>query len=232
MVGWLKRLTLAALLTGSFCSQGEAAPPQVPETIYEWVQSSARMNYFFNKEQIRYGVDEKGHIDLNLLIVPTLKTYDTVQIDDVIEKRRWRDLPTEGFEGLAGEADYIRINLKKQEATIDSVHLLDSQFSTLEETQPNEVLKIADLAPKNLNRVFFEAIIDYAEKHQEELIARTKGELTDHDRERLEKERRDREKQLEKERKEREKQLEKERKAAEKAAKEKAKAEEKRRSSK
>lgn len=232
MVGWLKRLTLAALLTGSFCSQGEAAPPQVPETIYEWVQSSARMNYFFNKEQICYGVDEKGHIDLNLLIVPTLKTYDTVQIDDVIEKRHWRDLPTEGFEGLAGEADYIRINLKKQEATIDSVHLLDSQFSTLEETQPNEVLKIADLAPKNLNRVFFEAIIDYAEKHQEELIARTKGELTDHDRERLEKERRDREKQLEKERKEREKQLEKERKAAEKAAKEKAKAEEKQRRSK
>lgn len=214
MAGWLNRLTLAALLTGSVFSPGEASPlPQVPNTIYEWVQSSARMNYFFNKEQLHYGVDEKGHIDLNLLIVPTLKTYDTVQIDDVMEKRRWRDLPTEGFDRLAGEADYIRINLNTQEVITDTVHLLDFQLATLEETNPGDVLKITDLAPKNLNRVFFEAIIDYAEKHQDELIARTKGELSDHDRERLEKER-----------KEREKQLEKERKAAEKAEKEKAKA--------
>lgn len=214
MTEWLKRLTLTALLAGSACSPSEAAPlPQVPETIYEWVQSSARMNYFFNKEQIHYGVDETGHIDIDLLIVPTLKTYDTVQIDDVMEKRRWRDLPTEGFEGLAGEAAYIRINLKTQEVLTEKVHLLDFQLSPLEETTSTDVLKIAELAPKNLNRIFIEAIIDYAEKHQEELIARTKGELTEHDRKRLEKER-----------KEREKQLEKERKAAEKAEKEKAKA--------
>lgn len=214
MTEWLKRLTLAVLLAGSACSPSEAAPlPQVPEKIYEWVQSSARMNYFFNKEQIHYGVDETGHIDIDLLVVPTLKTYDAVQIDDVMEKRRWRDLPTEGFEGLAGEAAYIRINLKTQEVITDKVHLLDFQLSTLEETTPGDVLKIAALSPKNLNRVFIEAIIDYAEKHQEELIARTKGELTEHDRKRLEKER-----------KEREKQLEKERKAAEKAEKERAKA--------
>ena len=218
MAGWLKRVTLAALLMGLPCSSSEASPlPQVPETIYEWVQSSARMNYFFNKAQIHYGVDENGHIDLTLLVVPTLKTYDTVQIDDVMEKRRWRDLPTAGFEDLAGEADYIRIDLKAQEIITDAVHLLDSRLSTLEETKPGDVVKLADLAPKNLNRIFFSAIIDYAEKHQDELIARTKGELTEHDRE-----------QLEKARKEREKELEKERKAAEKAAKEKAKAEEKR----
>lgn len=217
MAGWWKRVALAAVLMGSLYSSSEASPlPQVPKTIYEWVQSSARMNYFFNKEQIHYAVDENGHIDLTCLVVPTLKTYDTVQIDDVMEKRRWRDLPTEGFEGLAGEADYLRIDLKTQEVTTDTVHLLDFQLSTLEETKPGDVVKLAELSPKNLNRIFIEAIIDYAEKHQDELVARTKGELTAHDRE-----------QLEKARKEREKALEKERKAAEKAAKEKAKAEEK-----
>ncbi|MGP1367147.1 MAG: hypothetical protein ACTTKW_07515 [Schwartzia sp. (in: firmicutes)] len=228
MTGWRKYLTVAALCLGAACARGEAAPlPAVPDTIYEWVQSSARMNYFFNKEQIHYGVDEKGFIDLDVLVVPTLKTYDTVQIDDVLEKRRWRDQPTVGFEGLSGEAAYIRIDLKKREVVTDTVHLLDFHLSTLEETKPGDVVKIDTLSPKNLSRVFYEAIIAYAEKHQETLIARTKGELTEADRTRLERERHEREKALEKERQEAEKRMAKERKAAEKAAREKAKAEEK-----
>ena len=31
----------------------EAAPPAIPEDVFEWVQSSARSNYFFNKSQAR-----------------------------------------------------------------------------------------------------------------------------------------------------------------------------------
>ena len=219
MAAWLQRLALAAMLTTAAIMPAEAArEPQVPETLYEWVQSSARMNYFFNKEQIHYDVDEHGVIDLNRLIVPTLKTYDAVQVDDIIEKRRWRDQPTDGYEDLAGEANYIRIDLKKRQVTIDAVDLLDSHLTTLERTTPGLVVKLADLTPQNLNRVFYEKIIEYTEQHRDEIIARTKGELSEHDR-----------KMIENEAKEREKQLEKERKAAEKEARERAKEEKRRR---
>ena len=176
------------------------------------------MNYFFNKEQIHYAVDEHGSINLNQIIVPTLKTYDTVQVDDIIEKRHWRDQPTDGYEDLAGEANYIRIDLKKRQVTIDAVELLDSHLSTLERTTPGLVVKLTDLTPQNLNRVFYEKIIEYTEKHRDEIVARTKGELSEHDR-----------KMIENEAKEREKQLEKERKAAEKEARERAKEEKRRR---
>ena len=49
---WIYVLT--PLLALSISWTAAAAEPKVPETIYQWVQSSERMNYFFNKEEMRY----------------------------------------------------------------------------------------------------------------------------------------------------------------------------------
>lgn len=218
MVSWLKRLLLASALAGATLAPAEAAVVEVvPETIYEWVQSSARVNYFFNRQEIQYEVDDKGIINLQVLLVPILKTYDAVQIEDVLDKRRWRDMTTDGFEDLAGEANYVRIDLEKQQVMVKEIHLLDSRLWALEKTAPAEVLQLSELTPQNLHRVFYQKIMEYAAKHQTELIERSKGTLSEED-----------QKRLEKERKEREKQLEKERRAAEKEARERAKAEKKR----
>ena len=67
-----------------------AEPPAVPEDIYQWVQSTARQNYYFNKQQMCYEIRADGTVDEHVLIVPTLRTYDDVQLQDVISKRRWK----------------------------------------------------------------------------------------------------------------------------------------------
>ena len=77
MKRWIGAMLLMALCTLSTVP-AMAAPPKVQETIFQWVQSSSRANYYFNKQQICYAVDDKGMIDMNTLIVPTLKTYDDV----------------------------------------------------------------------------------------------------------------------------------------------------------
>ena len=55
-----------------------AEPPAVPEDIYQWVQSTARQNYYFNKQQMCYEIRADGTVDEHVLIVPTLRTYDDV----------------------------------------------------------------------------------------------------------------------------------------------------------
>jgi len=40
---------------------------QVPENIYQWIDSSPRGNYFFNFQQTNYAVKDDGTIDLNTL---------------------------------------------------------------------------------------------------------------------------------------------------------------------
>ena len=78
-----------ALMFGCTTATAAAAPtqPEIPETIYQWVQSSERMNYFFNKNELYYATDEAGQIDASTLLVPVVKTYDDIQIDDVRTKR-------------------------------------------------------------------------------------------------------------------------------------------------
>ena len=93
----MNRYFLAGVGLALECAVAAAAPaqPVIPETIYQWVQSSARMNYFFNKEEMRYGIDEAGQISTDTLLVPVIKTYDEIQIDDIRTKRRWRMEPDE-----------------------------------------------------------------------------------------------------------------------------------------
>ncbi|MBQ7516071.1 MAG: hypothetical protein IJS96_07280 [Schwartzia sp.] len=238
MKSWKKCLLAATAVLGFAVPAYAYTPPTVPPEIFEWVQSSPRMNYFFNKQMIHYGVTKDGVIDLNILVVPVLKTYDAIQIEDVVQKRRWRMLSVEEYAELAGEANYIRIDLAKRQVIIDKVEMLDYHFSTIEQTTPGQVVELASLSPKSRDAIFYQGIIDYCAKNRPDIVKLTKGTLSKEDQKliekeqkemekarheeekRLEKERREKEKQEEKARKEKEKQLEKECKEKERREKE------------
>ncbi len=208
---WLCGIALAAALNFSTV-EAAYVPPKVPEDIYQWVQSSERMNYFFNKKELCYGLDKDGHVDLDTLIVPVIKTYDFVQIEDLRMKRSWRMEPTEVLSDLAGEANYLRFSISRGVVTVTRIDLLDSHFSTIESSEPNREIVLDTLTEKSRDGIFYRAILDYEKDHRRDILSHTKGELTPEAKKKFEKE----EKRHEKELKEREKQLEKERREKEK----------------
>ncbi len=161
------------------------AAPQVPENVYQWVQSSARANYYFNKQQICYAVTDMGYTDLNTLIVPVLKVYDDVQIQDVLDKRRWKMLPMDGYNDLIGEADYLRFDLAKNTVTVTELDYLDSTWSALDASYPNQPIEIGTLPEKSQERNFYQSILSYAKQHRDEIIQQTKGTLSPVDTKRL-----------------------------------------------
>ena len=153
---------LAALLPLVFLAATTEAAPHVSPNIYEWVQSSARANYFFNKRVMHYELLEGGVLNPRVLIVPTLQTYDDVAIADVVAKRRWRGESLEGYDDL------------------------DGTWSALATTFPKNVTVIKDLPEKSLERKFLEAIVAYERGHRMEIAAQTKKTLTTDDLKRLE----------------------------------------------
>ena len=204
---WMCALALAAALNFS-TAEATYAPPKVPEDIYEWVQSSERMNYFFNKKELSYGVDAKGHVDLDTLVVPVIKTYDQVQIEDVRMKRSWRMESTDTLDDLAGEANYLTVNIPRGVVTVDAVDLIDSKFWTVEHAEPKKEVVIADLTEKSRDGIFYRAILAYEKDHRREILSHTKGTLTEEEQEQFEKEEKRHEKEMKKrkEKEEREKQ--------------------------
>ncbi|MFA6849029.1 MAG: hypothetical protein WCS30_01620 [Selenomonadaceae bacterium] len=147
----------------------------VPETIYKWVQSSPRANYYFNMQQMCFAVDGKGMIDQNVLIVPTIKTYDDLQIQDVIAKRRWKMMDMDGYDDLSGVAEYVHIDLAKNIVTLIEKDDLDSEWDTLSATYPNQVSDLSKMSEKNLDHIFYKTIVDYAKLHKAEILKQTKG---------------------------------------------------------
>ncbi len=207
---WICALTLAAALNFG-TAEATYTPPKVPEDIFQWVQSSERMNYFFNKQEMSYGVDTMGHVNLDVLVVPVIKTYDHVQIEDVRMKRSWRMESTDALRDLAGEANYLTINIPRGVVTLDAVDLIDSHFWTVEHSEPKKEVAIADLTEKSRDGIFYRAILDYEKDHRTEILSHTKGKLTEEEQERFEKEEKHHAKEMKKrkEKEEREK-LEKE----------------------
>ena len=177
---------LAAILPFVFLAATAEAAPHVPLNIYEWVQSSARANYFFNKRVMHYELLEGGVLNPRVLIVPTLQTYDDVAIADVIAKRRWRGESLAGYDNLVGEAEYLRIDLVAGTSTLERVDDLDSTWSALTTTFPKHVKVIRELPEKSLERKFLEAVIAYERGHRMEIAAQTKKTLTAEDLKRLE----------------------------------------------
>lgn len=183
MKKWGAGLLLAAALCIAPPGTGEAAP-YLPEDTFQWVQSTARQSYFFNKAQICYGVKPDGYIDLSKLIVPTVRMYDSVQVQDVVSKRRWNGLPLHGYTGLAGRADYLEIDLAANTVRVTERVDLDNSLGTLSDEknpQGDGVIELSSLSDKDVEGKFYRALIDYAATHQDELIGRTKGILSRED---------------------------------------------------
>lgn len=156
----------------------EAAGIDVPENVFQWVQSTARQNYYFNKEQMCYAVKPNGEIDIGTLIVPTLRTFDDVQKQDVIDKRRWKMLSVKGYDDLVGCADYLAIDLRDRTMKVTKHDDLDSTWSALDSTVDAATIDMKKLSGKDVDSKFCNAVLQYAAKHQDELIARTKGKLS------------------------------------------------------
>lgn len=154
----------------------------IPKDIYEWVQSSARINYYFNRQHLSYAVSAEGRIDLTRLKVPVVKSYDALQAEDVLQKRRWRDQRVDGFEDLSGEANYLTIDLANAVVYVNAVELLDSHMWTLERATPERVVDLKRLSAKSREAIFYAAILEYERAHRLEIVAQTKGELTKEDR--------------------------------------------------
>lgn len=164
-----------------------SAAEEIPKHIYEWVQSTARQGYYFNKEQIQYASDAHGYIDLTKIVVPTLRIYDNIQIQDVVSKRRWRMLPLNGYSDLTGAAEYLLIDLRAGVVHVTAHEDLDSHWGTLSREENTKELTLSSLSDRDVEKKFFDAIINYAVGHQEEMIRRSRGILSDADRAALEK---------------------------------------------
>lgn len=147
----------------------------ISEDIYQWVQSTSRQNYYFNKQHIYFGLDAKGQIDLNTLLVPVLKTYDQVQKEDVIAKRRWKMQKTEGYNDLAGAAQYLRFNLQANTVEIIKQDDLDSDWGVLDTANVNQVIDLTQLSEKGVKGKFYQAILGYSRMHLDEILERTEA---------------------------------------------------------
>ena len=180
----MQKIWGAALVAGAVFLMGvrPAAAEEIPKNIYQWVQSTARQGYYFNKEQIQYAADAHGYIDLTKLVVPTLRIYDNIQIQDVVSKRRWRMLPLSGYGDLTGAAEYLLIDLRAGVVHVTEHEDLDSNWGTLSREENTKEFKLSSLSDKDVEKKFFDAIIAYAAEHQEELIHRSRGILSDADR--------------------------------------------------
>lgn len=179
-----KKWGAALLLCGVLLmgARPAAAAEEIPKHIYEWVQSTARQGYYFNKEYIQYAVDAHGYIDLTKIVVPTLRVYDEIQIQDVVSKRRWRMLPLDGYSDLSGAAEYLMIDLAAGVVHVTVHEDLDSEWGALSRDENAKEIKLAALSEKDVEKKFFDAIINYSVGHQEEMIRRSRGILSDADR--------------------------------------------------
>ena len=176
-------LLCAALFMGA---RPAAAAEEIPKNIYEWVQSTARQSYYFNKEYIQFASDAHGYIDMTKILVPTLRVYDQIQIQDVVSKRRWRMLPLDGYGDLSGAAEYLMIDLRTGVVHVTAHEDLDSTWGTLSREENTKEIALTELSDKDVEKKFFDAIINYAIGHREEMIRRSRGILSDADRAALE----------------------------------------------
>lgn len=178
-------LTTAAILltsTPSFAFEDDGdVIAEVPTDIYMWVQSTPRGNYWFNYKHMGYRIREDGTLDLNTLMVPTVCMYDNIQIEDVIQKRRWRKLSTRGYDRLAGRADYLKFDLMNETVQVVERVDLDDTWAELDKDTSGEPLDLRNLPSKDVRYNFYRTILEWAREHNEEMIRRSRGKLSAED---------------------------------------------------
>ena len=143
----------------------------VPEEIFTWALSTPRGNYYFNHQQINYAVNDDNTIDLNILIVPTICTYDNIQIEDV----------QQNYSDLIGRADYLKFDLKYGTVQVTERTDLDSTFTSLDSDKTGEPILLSSLSKNEITYRFYRSIIKWAKEHHEMLVKRSRGKLSKED---------------------------------------------------
>ncbi len=154
---------------------------EVPTEIYMWVQSTPRGNYWFNHRDSGYRVKEDGTLDLYTLMVPTVIMYDNIQIQDVIQKRKWRQLSLNGYERLAGRADFLKFDLRNMTVQVVERVDLDDTWAHLDSDTSGEPVALTSIPAKDVRYNFYRTILEWARAHNELIIARSRGHLSDAD---------------------------------------------------
>ena len=154
---------------------------EIPEEIYKWVQSTPRGNYWFNYQIMGYKIRSDETLDLNLLEVPVLVIYDNIQIDDVVQKRKWRGKSTRGYNNLIGRADYLEFNLRDETVKILRRADLDHTFTELDSEIFNEEIKLSELSEQDISCKTYREIFKWARDNNEWIVRRSRGKLSKQD---------------------------------------------------
>ncbi|MBR4151562.1 MAG: hypothetical protein IKT98_01210 [Selenomonadaceae bacterium] len=154
---------------------------EVPTEIYMWVQSTPRANYWFNHQAMGYRIKEDGTLDLNTLMVPAIYIYDDIQIEDVIQKRRWKRLSTRGYNKLVGRSEMLKFDLKNMTVQIVEKADLDDTWGVLDKDTSGEPQDLKNFSNKDVMYKFYRRILEWAREHNELIIGRSRGILSDED---------------------------------------------------
>ena len=153
----------------------------VPENIYQWIDSTPRGNYFFNFRQTNYAVKDDGTIDLYTIIAPTIITYDNIQIDDVLQKKRWRGESTANYSDLVGRADYLKFDLEVGTVQIVERNNIDSTFTSIDSEKNLHPAPLSSFSQNDIRRKIYRTILIWAKKNNAVMIGRSRGHLSDKD---------------------------------------------------
>lgn len=173
MKRYLFILVLSLMTVISFpINNSFAATEPLSEEIFQWVQATLRSSYYFNKDAMTYEIGADGIADTNILIVPTVRLFDNMQIQDVIMKRQWRNLSTYRFDELSGVAEYLRINIKDKTVEYTECVYLDQGYNSLYVNYERPTQNMNTMSVKDVDYNFYQAILDYEKEHRKELLTK------------------------------------------------------------
>lgn len=173
MKRYLFILVLSLMTVISFpINNSFAATEPLSEEIFQWVQATPRSSYYFNKDAMTYEIGADGIADTNILIVPTVRLFDNMQIQDVIMKRQWRNLSTYRFDELSGVAEYLRINIKDKTVEYTECVYLDQGYNSLYVNYERPTQNMNIMSVRDVDYNFYQAILDYEKEHRKELLTK------------------------------------------------------------
>lgn len=173
MKRYLFILVLSLMTVISFpINNSFAATEPLSEEVFQWVQATPRSSYYFNKDAMTYEIGADGDADTNILIVPTVRLFDNMQIQDVIMKRQWRNLSTYRFDELSGVAEYLRINIKDKTVEYTECVYLDQGYNSLYVNYERPTQNMNTMSVKDVDYNFYQAILDYEKEHRKEFLTK------------------------------------------------------------
>ena len=114
-------------------------------------------------------------------MVPAVYIYDNIQIEDVIQKRRWKKLSTRGYDKLVGRSEMLKFDLKNMTVQVVERTDLDDTWGALDRDISGEPQELKNFSSKDVMYKFYRAILEWARAHNELMIGRSRGELSEED---------------------------------------------------